>query len=355
MGIVKFFVNFFEALKPFVLGFFLAYILSVPCSNIEARLKKHIKPKIASFLSVFIVELAFFCAILIAFIVFLPLCVDSIGKIIQNLPSYLTSLRKIISDRFGNVSVLSHLYVTNLTEDLLNMIEDKLSSDATTLFNQAYDGLLVLSNKVIAFVLTMVVNVFILIDRHKVSDGIKTLIATFLPKCAEKIIQGIVRINQVFRKFILGKAIDSCIIGIMTLIILFIFRIPYCVFAAIIIGVTNMIPIVGPIIGAVPGLLLIVGESPSKALAYICIVLAIQQIDGHIIGPKCIGNITGLNTIWVLFAVFLGGKLFGILGMFLGVPVFAVLYETFIDYMAIRRKNIEVEKALLEEDKVNIE
>ena len=355
MGIVQFFVNLFDGLKPFILGFFLAYILSVPCSNIESRLNKHIKPKIAGFLSVFIVELLFFCAMLLALVVFLPLCVDSISKIIQHLPDYLTDLRLFVKNKFGNVFVLNHLYLTSLSEDVLNMVQEKLSSDATTLFNQAYDGLTVISNRVIAFILTMVVNVFVLIDRHEVSKGIKTLVATFIPKYAEKIIHGIVRINQVFRKFILGKAVDSCIIGTLTLIVFMIFGIPYAFVSAFIIGVTNMIPIVGPILGAVPGLLLIVAETPSKAMPFIIIVLIIQQLDGHIIGPKCIGNVTGLNTLWVLFAVFMGGKLFGIIGMFFGVPVFAVLYETFIDYMNIRQKNKEVENAIKEETEIDIE
>ena len=356
MGVVTFFVNFFEALKPFIVGFFLAYILSVPCSNIEKRLLKHVQPKYASVLSVLIVEVCFFCVFLVTLILFLPLCIDSISKIIQNLPTYLKTLRSLASDKFGDTSfVLNHLYVSNLMDDLLNMLGNKLSSDATTLFNQVYEGLLVLSNKIVAFILTIVVNVFILIDRHKVSKGIKTIIATFIPKFSDKILHGIVRINQVFRKFILGKAIDSCIIGVFSIIVFLIFRMPYALFSSIVIGITNMIPIVGPIIGAIPGLLLIVGESPSKAIGYILLVLAIQQLDGHIIGPKCIGNVTGLNTTGVLFAVFMGGKLFGIIGMFLGVPVCAVLYETFVEYMEVRQKGQEIEDTIKKEDTINIE
>ena len=355
MSIVKFFVNFFEAIKPFIVGFFLAYILSVPCSNLDNRLRKKFRKKTANFLSVLIVETIFFCALIVCISLFLPLCIDSVGKIVQNLPNYLAGLRSYLRTQFGNAKWLNHLYLNQLMEDFGNVVQDSLSADAKTMFTQAYDSLLVLSNKVISFVLAMVVNVFFLYDRHNVSKGIKYFVATFIPKYSRTIINGIVRINQVFRKFILGKFIDSCIIGVLTLIVLSLMHMPYSVFAAVTIGVTNMIPIVGPILGAIPGFLLIIGENPSQALLYACIVLVIQQIDGHIIGPKCIGNVTGLNTVWVLFAVFLGGKLFGIWGMFFGVPVFAVFYETFLDYMKKRRATKSVEEALLLEEPINIE
>ena len=158
-----------------------------------------------------------------------------------------------------------------------------------------------------------------------------------------------------FRQFVVGKTIDSCIIWLISLVLFLCFRIPYAVFASVTIGVTNMIPIVGPIIGAIPGLLLIIGDNPIKALWYLIIVIILQQVDGHIIGPKCIGNATGLSTLWVLFAVFVGGKLFGILGMFFGVPVFAVLYDAFRDYIVKRASTTKVKKALEDEIKIDIE
>ena len=135
--------------------------------------------------------------------------------------------------------------------------------------------------------------------------------------------------NIKFIGFISGKAIDSFIIGVLAFIVMSIMKMPYTVLVSCIIGVTNMIPFFGPIIGAVPSAFLILLYNPAKVIPFIIFVVILQQLDGNVIGPKILGNSIGLPTFWIIFAIFIGGGLFGFVGMLIGVPAFAVIYTLF--------------------------
>ena len=139
--------------------------------------------------------------------------------------------------------------------------------------------------------------------------------------------------------FIFGKIVDSAIIGVICYVGCLILHIPDSILVAVIIGVTNIIPVFGPFIGAVPSLLLVVIQSPIHALYLLIFIIVLQQVDGNIIGPKILGNSTGLSAFWVMFAILIGGGLFGFFGMLLGVPVFAMIY-----YIIRRLVNHSVKK-----------
>ena len=132
--------------------------------------------------------------------------------------------------------------------------------------------------------------------------------------------------DEIFGGFIIGKVIDSAIIGVICYVGCSILHIPDAMLVAVIVGVTNIIPVFGPFIGAVPSLLLVVVQSPWHALYLLIFIIILQQVDGNIIGPKILGSSTGLSSFWVMFAILIGGGLFGFLGMLLGVPVFAMIY-----------------------------
>ncbi len=350
MGIVEFFANLFTAIKPFIIGFFVAYLLSVPCNNLEKLFSKKCNAKLANFLSVLLVTSLVLCLLGLSIGIIIPLGASSISNIIQNFPSYLTTLRNWVRSSFGNVPWLEHLYTAKLLDDLMTMLQETVSTDTLSTVSQVYTGATQFGNQAVSFLIALVASICLLYDRHKVSERIKVILVALFPSFAENFIKGIVRINEVFRQFVIGKTIDSCIIACLVFITFLIFKIPFLLFSTLCIGITNMVPVIGPIIGAIPGLLLIAGESPSKIIPYLIIVVVIQQLDAHIIGPKCIGKQTGLTTFWVLFAVIIGGKLFGILGMFFGVPIFAVLYDMFNDFINNRVKTSKV-KSLLEEEK----
>jgi len=157
----------------------------------------------------------------------------------------------------------------------------------------------------------------------------KTIVAVFREDHADGILRGAAFTNKTFWGFISGKLIDSLVIGILCFIAMSILHWPYAVLISVIIGVTNIIPFFGPFIGAIPSAFLMFMVSPKLCLAFIVFVFILQQVDGNIIGPKILGETTGLSSIWVIFAILVGSGLFGVLGMILGVPVFAVLYAYF--------------------------
>lgn len=152
----------------------------------------------------------------------------------------------------------------------------------------------------------------------------KIVYAIFKPKHGNIIIEVFHKADEVFGGFIIGKIIDSAIIGVICYFGCLILHIPDTILVAVIIGVTNVIPVFGPFIGAIPTLLLVVIQSPLHALYLLIFIIVLQQVDGNIIGPKILGDSTGLSAFWVMFSILIGGGLFGFLGMLLGVPVFAM-------------------------------
>lgn len=201
------------------------------------------------------------------------------------------------------------------------MITDKVISGVTV----GVKGVLAfLKNLLIG----LVACVYILAQRKKLAAQGKMIIySVFKKKWADRIMEEICYVDKMFSGFINGKIIDSIIIGIITFIVTTIFKIPYAMLISVIVGVTNVIPFFGPWIGAVPCALIAFMVSPVKCLYFIIMIIAIQQFDGNILGPKILGNTTGLSSFWVLFSIIFFGGLFGFAGMLVGVPLFAVIYD----------------------------
>ena len=160
-------------------------------------------------------------------------------------------------------------------------------------------------------------------------------------------------VNETFIGFIVGRIIDSFIIGVLTYVVLKIVDMPFTLMISVIVGVTNVIPFFGPFIGAVPSVILLLTEDPMEALYFLIIILVIQQLDGNIIGPKIVGNAIGISSFWVLIAVLVGGGLFGFMGMAFGVPVFAVIYR-YVDKLTTRQLR-QKEKATATSDYYSLE
>ena len=149
--------------------------------------------------------------------------------------------------------------------------------------------------------------------------------------------------NHIFSKFVVSKMIDSLIIGFLCAILMTILRLPYVFLVSVFVGVTNMIPYFGPFIGAIPGIIIMLAVSPVKALIFAIMILCLQQFDGLWLGPKLMGNSTGMRSIWIIFAITIGGKFFGVIGMFLGVPVVAIIAYLGERYMRYRLKMKEID------------
>ena len=170
--------------------------------------------------------------------------------------------------------------------------------------------------------------------------GIKKVVYAIFPKAvAEKIILITHKSNVTFGKFLSGKILDSIIIGMLAYIILKICNMPYALLISVIIGITNIIPFFGPFIGAVPSFIIILFVSPQKALWFLLIVFILQQLDGNIIGPKILGDSIGISAFWILFSIMIAGEIMGFVGMVIGVPLFAVIYSLFKDFINEKLKS----------------
>ena len=191
--------------------------------------------------------------------------------------------------------------------------------------------------------LGLVISVYFLYSRDKLCAQIKKVVyAVFKKENADGIVDVTRFTGHKFERFIVGKIIDSIIIGILTFIVLVIFNIPYPALIAVIVGVTNVIPFFGPFIGAIPSAFIIFISEPTKALWFIIIILVIQQLDGNVIGPAILGDSTGLSALWIIISLLVMSGLFGLAGWVIGVPLFAVLYTLFSEFINKRLEKREL-------------
>ena len=198
-------------------------------------------------------------------------------------------------------------------------------------------------NEVLNFLIGLIVSVYLLFSKEQYSAQCKKMTYAFLKtNHANMLLHLTKKSNEIFGGFIIGKIIDSAIIGVLCFIGLSLIKMPYTLLVSVIVGVTNVIPFFGPYIGAIPSAFLILLSDPKKGLYFIIFILVLQQIDGNVIGPKILGNSTGLSPFWVVFSILIGGGMFGFVGMIMGVPTFAVIYYiiSMITSQRLERKNL---------------
>lgn len=192
-------------------------------------------------------------------------------------------------------------------------------------------------NEVTNILIGIIVSLYVLFSKEKFSAQAKKAVYALMSPAHANMAPHIVgKSNQIFSGFIIGKVIDSLIIGILCYIGTAMLKMPYAPAVSVIVGVTNVIPFFGPYIGAIPSIILIALVNPMKGVYFLVFILLLQQLDGNVIGPKILGDSTGLSAFWVVFAILLGGGLFGFIGMIMGVPTFAVIY--YIIQMLINSK-----------------
>ena len=278
-----------------------------------------------------ILALAFGIAVVITVIwSMLPQLLSSIYGIIQDMPLYISNASKWILDVAKDYPELEQY-----TSDIVGAISSKLNEWFTTDVLMAISQYLgYITSGVISVVTTamdvivgLIVAVYALYSKETFSgQGKKIIYAVFEPETGNLILNTSRKSHQIFGGFIIGKIIDSVIIGILAFLCLSLLNMPYTLLLSVIIGVTNVIPFFGPFIGAIPCILIVLMVNPLKALYIAIFILILQQVDGNIIGPAILGESTGLSPFWVIFAIMLGGGLFGFFGMIIGVPAFGVVY-----------------------------
>ena len=323
-------------LMPFIYGAVIAYLLKPVCNTIEAFLRRFIPEKMKGLINALSVTFTILFGLLLIYalcMMIIPQLITSVTTLYYTAQANITKFMywanhlEFIEKNEQIMELLNSAYAA-LNTNLDTWIKNTLLPSMQNILSGAALGVLnvvvVLKNLIIG----IIVAVYTLASRKRfVQQGKMVLYSVVKPRWASLITEEVKYADRMFGGFINGKILDSAIIGLLCYIGCLIFKFPSALLVSVIIGVTNVIPFFGPFIGAIPATLLILIQNPIKALWFVLFVLVLQQVDGNIIGPKILGNTTGLSSFWVLFAILLFGGLWGFVGMIIGVPLFAVIYD----------------------------
>lgn len=323
-------------LMPFIYGAVIAYLLKPVCNCVEDFLRRLLPEKMGTVANMLAVTISLLFGILVVYaliMMIVPQLITSVTTLYytarNNLNDFVdwASHQEIIASNQKLLDFIETSY-DNLQDMLDNIVRTKLVPSMQSLLSGAALGVMSFVTFLKNIIIGVIVSVYLLASRKKFGQQCKMILYSLIkPRWADIILEEILYADKMFGGFINGKILDSAIIGVLCYIACLIFKFPSALLVSVIIGVTNVIPFFGPFIGAIPATLLILIQNPIKALWFVLFVLVLQQVDGNIIGPKILGNTTGLSSFWVLFAILLFGGLWGFVGMIIGVPLFAVIYD----------------------------
>lgn len=327
---------------PIIIGFVMAYLFNFILRFYEEKvfrfniLKKK-KPKLIRFMGL-ILTYATVTLLIFTFMKFVfPQILSSIMGLVNDIPSYVSKITDLVNDFNSKYEIQEEYY--NFIVAKWDEYRDSIIRFATNLIPVLGNIVKIILSSVWNIVLGIIVSIYLLIDKERfLALSKKTTRALFSEERSDRIIELANRGNNIFGKFLSGKILDSFIIGILTFVVITIFKMPYTILISFIVSITNIIPFFGPFIGAIPSAMIILFVSPIKALWFLLIILAIQQIDGNIIGPKILGDSLGISAFWILFSLLVTGKLFGLLGMIVGVPLFVFIYSIIKEFVESRLK-----------------
>ena len=348
--IAKAFAAAARILRPFIIGGAIAYILCPLCNKSEKWLSQVLPEKIKKWapgLAVTVSIVFFLLLIYLLLMMIIPQLYASIISLSKTLPDEFDALMKRISRLLSDNPTLSG-YVTTLYENARKSIEswmnNKLLPDMSGIINGVGNGVMSVLSGFLDAVIGTIVAVYCLHERKVFSRQVKmTLYSIAGEKWGNVIREEAGYADRMFNNFLSGKFVESAIIGVICYFYCLITKMPNTLLVSVVIGITNIIPFFGPFIGAIPMVLLILVDSPMKALWFAIFILVLQQVDGNIIGPKILGDSTGLSSFWILFSIMVFGGMFGFIGMIIGVPLFAVIYDVIRKLIkrGLARKRIE--------------
>ena len=323
-----------DILKPFIYGGVIAYLLRPACNWYDETLTELLPVKMrkaANPLAVVLAMLTGFFVVYLLLIMILPELYASIQNIWVTIPGRVQAFLEWATVTFGEdeqfLQTISVAYDTLYTS-IDSWVTNTLMPYMTNIVSGVGYSVIRVLNFLLDFLIGIIVAVYLLLSRKKFAKQSVMLVRSSLkPRWAKLVLDEAAFVDKMFGGFIDGKLVDSAIIGVLCYFGCLIFRFPNAMLISAIVGITNVIPFFGPFIGAVPATLLIMLENPIKGLWFILFVFGLQQLDGNVIGPKILGDKTGLSSFWVLFAIILFGGLWGLVGMVVAVPLMAVLYD----------------------------
>ena len=338
-----FFGKIVTSMIPFLLGLFIAFVL-LPLRRRVERVwlaKTGLSDGVKRKLAVLITMLIFAIVIASFFIVLIPQLMSSLGMLLNSMEGYMRTVDSWLSN-LGDTQyaeIIDSIY-QNLRTNITQLIRN-----AATMVPRIVSYSVSFISRIFDFFIGVIIALYILLDEEKFTLQVKRVVyATHSPQGVERLGRIARLTSTMFNSFIFGKALDSLIIGVICWFVTTLMNIPYAPLISFIVGLTNMIPVFGPFIGAIPSIFILLIINPAKALEFTIFVVILQQVDGNIIGPRILGDSLGLPALWIMFAISVGGAMFGIIGMFLGVPIFSVIYYLIRDaiYTRLAEKNIKI-------------
>lgn len=326
--------SLFRILSPVLYGIIFAYLMTPLVNGIEKRILMPLfrgkKKKYMRFFSVLLTIVIVLFLIYGFFSILIPNIIRSIKSISYQFPYYVQNLTiwsaKFLDDN-PDIETMVIRFLDTYSEEFLNYLDNSIVPQLETIVKQVSLSLISVLKVLWNFIIGMVISIYVLFSKELFAgQGKKIVFALFNTKTANQVIKDIRFISDTFIGFIVGKIIDSIIIGFICFAGTSILQMPYALLVSVIVGVTNIIPFFGPYLGAIPSAILILMVNPIKCIYFIIFILILQQLDGNFIGPSILGQSTGLSGFWVIFSITIFGEIMGIPGMIIGVPFFAVLY-----------------------------
>ena len=339
-----------SVLFPFLFGGAIAFVLNIPMKTFEKKLK--MKRMLAFLLTL----LLFFAVIFLVMFIVIPELISTVNSLITQIPKAFYTVQAWAEDLDDTLPAM-----LTITESM-NINWSKISEEAVSLLQSAGSGILNstfsivsgIASAVLTFFVGFTFSIYALFQKEKLSIQVQKILYAFLSEKKSKRVIEIGRLtSDTFEHFLSGQCVEAMILGLMFFISMSIFRLPYALLTGVVIAVTALIPVFGAFIGLVIGSFLIVMVSPIQALGFVVLFFVLQQIEGNLIYPRVVGGSVGLPSIWVLAAVTIGGKLFGVAGMFLFIPVCSVLYALFREFVFDKLKRKKIPKTIwsIEQDK----
>ena len=336
-----------SALAPFVCGLIIAYFLIPVLNYLERKfIKPETKLKTRKKLRILFIVIIMSCVFFLIgeFInLIVPEMAESFKNISRNYPRY----EKNVHGWFNDLLVKHPELDDIVNDDFINVQKRFNDWVAETVVPRLNDGIKAVTSglysavkAVINTIIGIIVSVYVMYNKEMYAGQMKKIVyACMKRKTANNFIHNIRYINKTFQNFFVGKIIDSLIIGLICFIACTVLQMPYSALISIIIGITNIVPVFGPFIGAIPSAILVFMVSPQKCLVFVIMIIILQQFDGNILGPKILGSSTGLSSFWVLFAITFFGSLWNFVGMLVGVPIMAVVYSAIKAYTQTKLQN----------------
>ncbi|WKY45401.1 AI-2E family transporter [Eubacteriaceae bacterium ES2] len=359
--ITDFFNSTIGVLMPILIGVVVAYLLFKPMHGLEKFIYKNFemaqnKPKIVRLLSIFVVYTITIILFVLFFNAVIPSLIESIANLVVQMPTFMVILNDFLGDSVSQGGVTQELfkslqdsvnYLQSMdTNDIINFITNSLGITSQAIGNAAFLLIKGTFGFVASFFIVFFIGLYTMLDKEKILEQIARF---FQAVMSDKVYNGfdwvVKTIDDIFYKYFSGKLFTSILIGFLFYLGLLIINVQYAPLFAVVVGVLNMIPYFGPILGAIPAILITLIDDPVKALWVGVLILVVQQFDGNVLAPSVLGKIVELNPFWVLVSVVVGGSMFGILGMFIAIPMFAVI-KVFLEE-GIKRFEYKKERELL--------